>query len=200
VTQKKPLVLMDRYFPELSIDYTGVDNLNGARKGMEHLLAKGYKNIAFVTVDLDQIQMLQRKAGYVEALKARGIKVKKENILKLTYALKAEEAIKKITAFIEGLPGIDALFFATNYLGIYGLQSLHDLKKLIPKDIGVVCFDDHDIFKLHTPAISVISQPVEEIATTAIGLLINQLEHKEENPKKSQVCICTSLFIERSST
>ncbi|MNL57430.1 putative HTH-type transcriptional repressor ExuR [compost metagenome] len=45
----------------------------------------------------------------------------------------------------------------------------------IPEDISVISFDDHDSFKLHTPTISVIAQPIEDIAINAIQLLMSQM-------------------------
>ncbi|MCH5684699.1 substrate-binding domain-containing protein [Niabella sp. W65] len=54
--------------------------------------------------------------------------------------------------------------FATNYLAIQGLKVLQELKWKIPSRVAVLSFDDHEIFKLYTPAITSISQPISAIA------------------------------------
>ena len=198
LAQKKPLVLMDRYFPELDIPYTLVDNYNGVKAGMEHLFGKGYQNIAFITVDIDQVQMKEREHGYQEVLKLHQIRSGNSHILKIKYTLKPAEFVETITAFIKDRPQLDAIFFATNYLGIYGLQSLRQLKLSIPGDIAVICFDDHDIFKFYTPSITVISQPVEEIARSAVQLLVHQLE-KGDEPLEEKAVFNKPQLIERES-
>lgn len=201
LVQNKPVVLMDRYFPELDIHYTIVDNYAGVKEGMEHLVSKGYKNIAFVTVDIGLIQMQQREMGYRQVLEKHHLTPAYDSVLKLSYSLKEEESIEKIKTFIKSYPQIDAIFFATNYLGIYGLQGLRQLKLSIPGDVAVICFDDHDIFKFYTPSITVVSQPIKEIAKTAVRLLVSQLENNGDTlTGETKFYINPPILIEREST
>jgi LacI family transcriptional regulator len=73
-------------------------------------------------------------------------------------------------------PKIDAVFFATNYLGIQGLKVLKEVGKRIPDDMSVLSFDDHDIFKLYSPAIMVINQPIAEMGEKGIEMLVRQMD------------------------
>jgi len=175
---QKPVVLMDRYFPELNVPFTLVDNYVGVQMGMKHIQEQGYRNIAFVTVDLDQIQMVERERAYQDACQKENGTKNKELICKLPYKLKPDEAIDRICRFILDHPDIDAVFFATNYIGIYGLESIRKAGLSIPDDLAVICFDDHDIFRMFTPAITVIKQPIERIAKSAIHMLIDQIEKR----------------------
>lgn len=179
VAGHKPVVFMDRFFPGMNVPYILVDNHAGVQEGMNHLTGRGYRHIAFVTVTLDQVQMEQREKAYRQSLVTAGLPVNEEYILKVPYKVKQEEAVDLITTFIQQHPELDALFFATNYLGIYGLESIRHAGLSIPGDLGVVCFDDHDIFRLYTPGITVVQQPIEEIASSAIQLLMAQLEDKK---------------------
>ena len=45
VSEQKPVVLVDRYFPDLETSYVTVDNFKGATGGVELLIKKGYKKI-----------------------------------------------------------------------------------------------------------------------------------------------------------
>lgn len=179
VAGHRPVVFMDRFFPDMNVPYILVDNYAGVQEGMNHLTGKGYRHIAFVTVTLDQVQMKQREKAYRQSLEAAGLPVNGEYILRVPYKVKQEEAVDLITSFIHQHPEVDALFFATNYLGIYGLESIKRAGLSIPGDLGMVCFDDHDIFRLYTPGITVVQQPIEEIASSAIQLLMAQLENKK---------------------
>jgi LacI family transcriptional regulator len=177
VDHHKPVVLMDRYFTDIEVPYVLVDNGDGVKQGMVHMIDKGYRRIAFVTVDLDQIQMQEREMAYRECVQE--YKLPEEYILKLPYTIKPEAAIEKISIFISSISDLDAVFFATNYLGVYGLESIKNLKLSIPDELAIICFDDHDIFRLYTPEITIIRQPIHHIATTAIQLLMKQFEKQQ---------------------
>ncbi|MDF2192326.1 LacI family DNA-binding transcriptional regulator [Paraflavitalea sp. CAU 1676] len=176
VEQKKPVVLMDRYFPDVDLPHVLVDNYQGARMAMDHLLEKGYRRVAYVTVRLDQIQMHQRRQAYEAALCENGLPVEEGHILQLDYHCKPEEAVVQIEQFLAANPQLDAIFFATNYAGVYGLEAIKHLGIEIPRQLAVICFDDHDIFRLYSPGITIVKQPVDQIAHTAMQLLIRQFE------------------------
>ena len=46
----KPVVLMDRFFPDVKVPYVLVDNFEGVAMAIEHLASGGYKKIGFVSV------------------------------------------------------------------------------------------------------------------------------------------------------
>lgn len=197
VRHKKPLVLMDRHFPGIDTAYVQVDNTGAVKKGMEHLVDKGYKKIAFITIDSGMIQMKQREEAYSDAI-AQSSEQKKKFVLKVNFAGGREVAIEQMTEFFKKNKP-DAVFFATNYLGILGLESIRAIGLSIPSDLAVVCFDDNDIFRLHLPGITVLEQPVEAIARTAIHILMQQLGNNKVTIKKNQVQLAAN-FISREST
>lgn len=190
---------MDRFFPDIQTPHVSVDNFGGVKAGVEHLLKKGYAKIAYITVDLDQTQMNQREEAYQETLKVHGLLYSQELTLKLPYEQAKEASIRQIADFIKRHPEIDAVFFATNYLGVHGLRSIEFLGLVIPRDIAVISFDDHDIFRIFKPAITVIEQPIEEIAKAAIEMLINNIKGIPLAPGAFQVIKKTTLLV-RDST
>jgi LacI family transcriptional regulator len=197
VAHKRPVVLMDSYFPDIKVPYVLVNNYAGVREGMERLTSKGYQKIGYVTVDLPLIQINQRHLAYTETLQAGNIPDSNCLILKIAYKQQREIAVGQISRFIKE-SGLEAIFFATNYLGILGLESIQQLGLSIPGDIAVICFDDHDVFRLHPPGISVMRQPVEAIATTAVHLLMDQLG-KTTNTNHNLQVLLPAKFIERGS-
>lgn len=194
----KPVVLMDSYFPEIKVPYVLIDNYNGVMQGMEHFIEKGYTRIAFVTVDVSLIQLDERLRGYTDALKKHRIPAKNKQVLHLQYNNDRERSLEQLSSFITANPGLEAIFFATNYLGILGLEGLARLGLRMPDDIAVICFDDHDIFRLYPPGISVIQQPIDDIAKTAISLLMHQLG-KTKGPLKNAAVELPGKFILRGS-
>lgn len=198
VQQHKPVVLMDSYFPSIKTPYVLINNFDGVQQGMKHLISKGFTKIAFVMVDVKLIQIEERLRGYVTALKEHKIPVRKKYILQLQYHKQREDSLKELQDFMEANPELDAIFFSTNYLGILGLEVIARMGLKMPDDISVLCFDDHDIFRLYPPGISVIEQPIEGIAKTAIDLLMHQLD-KNSGPLKKTAIELPGKFILRGS-
>jgi LacI family transcriptional regulator len=196
---RKPVVLVDRFFPDLKVPHVLVNNYGGVKAGIDHLFEKGYSRIAFITVDLDQIQMHQREEAYKDALKQHRVKYADKLLLKLPFNQPRQDSVKQIAAFMRKKPEIDAIFFATNYVGIYGLESLSKLNLSIPGDVAIVCFDDHDIFRIFKPGITIIEQPIEEIAKTSIEMLINRIEGRPFEATDGEVVKNTNLVIREST-
>jgi LacI family transcriptional regulator len=191
---EKPVVMLDSYYPELDIPHVLVDNYAGARLATSELVSKGFKRIAFVTIDLPLIQMQQREAGCRDILKEAGIRFNKQLLLKLPYDLPVENAINKMISFIQGPANPDAIFFATNYLGLAGLEAIKKTGLKIPSDIAVICFDDEDLFRLYPPGISSVQQPVKEIAARAMQLLMDQLSGKKLSSVRGKVLLKPALI------
>ncbi len=200
VQYKRPFVLMDRYFPEINTPYVLVNNYSGIEKGMTHLIKKGYQRIAFVTIDLKMIQMDVREQAYKDARKKEQSALKQKLLLKLPLncTIDKETSIQSIISFIrEAKP--DAVFFATNYLGILGLESIQRMGLEIPHDMAVICFDDNDIFRLHTPAVTVIRQPIDKIAKSAVAILMDQLGAGKHKVQRTQVQIEPEIVVRQST-
>jgi len=88
---------------------------------------------------------------------------------------------------------LEAAVFATNYVGINGVQAIKELQLKIPQDLAVVCFDDNEIFDLCTPSITAIQQPIEEIAKVAVKILMGELGVIKKSLKR-QVRIPTKMI------
>lgn len=197
LAHNKPVVLMDRFLPDLDSAHVLVDNFQGMLKGVRHLIDSGYKKIGFVTVDLDMIQMKERLRAFQAALKEAGLPEAHGPILTLQYSNTPKQSVHKIKAFLQKEKKLEAVVFTTNYLGVYGLESIQLLQRKVPKDIGVLCFDDNEVFKLHTPNITVVEQPVFEIAQTAVKILMG-LMGLVTRTKEAKVQLKTRLIIRGS--
>ena len=181
IAAKKPVVLVDRYFASLTTNYVLVDNYKAVFDTITRLIAGGHQQIGVVTVDLAMINMDQRMSGYKEALKAAKIPYRKELVKTIPFDASREKALESVAEFLDGGTPKDAVFFLTNYLGILGLECLKKLKIKVPEQLAFVSFDDHDIFRLHTPSITALDQPVEEIGRTAMQILLEEIKSGLKN-------------------
>ncbi|MDQ2720005.1 MAG: substrate-binding domain-containing protein [Bacteroidota bacterium] len=191
------VVLLDRYFPGLSTNYVGVNNSESTYNAICHLIEQGFQRIGFVTLSSAQTQMNERLDGYNRAIDENNLK---SYIKKILFDdNNNDHYIKHITKFFQKEKTIDAVFFATNYLGISGLEAIRNLKKKIPSNIGVISFDDHDAFRLYSPAITAIAQPIEEMSEQLINILLEDLDSNNSNKKTKTIILPAKLIIRESS-
>ncbi|KOS05618.1 hypothetical protein AM493_05895 [Flavobacterium akiainvivens] len=196
--KNKPVVLFDRYFPQASMSHVVVDNQMSAFHGVRHMINNKFKNVGCVTLHSDQTQMTGRLQGYNEAMEQSGLK---KYTLSVDY--KADEhdrIVLEIAKFYKENPGMDALFFTTNYLAILGLEAMQRSNLKVGKDFAVMCFDEHDLFRLYSPPITVISQPLAEIAENAFNVLINEMETHSSAIKRVEMIEIPATLVIRQST
>ena len=191
-----PVVLFDRYLPDVQGDFVVINNEQSTYQATKHLIARGCRHIGFVTLNSLQSQMQDRLAGYERALQEKELP---GYVKELSYGAGSEELTKHIVAFLKRKPQLDALLFATNYLGVSGLKAIRTIGKEIPDDLAVISFDDHDVFELNSPSVTAISQPIEEIAEKLITLLLGKLD-KEQKAKAPKATILATKLVLRGST
>ncbi|MFT3934850.1 MAG: LacI family DNA-binding transcriptional regulator [Chitinophagaceae bacterium] len=197
-TENLPFVLIDRLVPGVESNYVIVDNYNGAYELTKHLLNNGYKKIGFVSIKDGMTQMFDRKRGFIDALTEHNITITPKTLLEVSFS-DNEKALETIKKYLQKNPQLDALFFATNYLGVLGIEAMQQNKLRIPLDMAVVSFDDNDLFRLFTPAITVAAQPIEEIANKSIEMLLKIIKKETKKAKLSGEIIKPNIIIRNSS-
>ncbi|TRZ42061.1 LacI family DNA-binding transcriptional regulator [Robertkochia solimangrovi] len=198
IRQQVPVVLFDRYFPGLETNQVMIDNGDAAFSATEHLINQGYKSPAFITTDVKQTQMTERLEGYEKALKKYGLT---PNILKIPFSEIHSAAGKELIAtFLSNNPETDSMFFATNYLTQSGLEVI---KYKFPGWLdsnGVLTFDDNDLFRINTPSITAIAQPLEEIGKHLMSMMMTLVNSSKPSEVAIQQQCLKAELIQREST
>ncbi|KLT65675.1 LacI family DNA-binding transcriptional regulator [Pedobacter sp. BMA] len=191
-----PVVLFDRYLPELNVDYVLTDNFSSTQNATRHLLDNKFDKIGFITIDTDQRQMLDRLAGYEEMIapfhEPRVLKVKYEN------SASSQQQIKN---FISENPDLKALLFAANYLTMDGLKLSKNEEGNPLNNKAILSFDDFELLEYVSPSITAVEQPIQDIAEYIIKLLIKKMniQSTDRKPEPQMVKLGTKLNIRQST-
>jgi len=190
-----PLVLTDRYFPELATNYIALDNFGASYDAITHLIANGHKRIGMIAYQSTLIHMQERIRGYVEAMK----KYEPESeicIEEVSYDNVNTDTSKAIDKLTTGEKKVDALFFATNALTISGLYCIQKLKLKVPDELAIIGFDGNAAFDFFSSPITFIEQPIEEMGREAVRVLVEQINGANET---AQINLRHTLIKRRSS-
>lgn len=197
IREKYPVILLDRYFSDFRCNTVVVDNQQASFDATNHLIANNYKDIAFITTNSEETQMQNRLQGYQNAISLKNLN---EHVLKLPFEEIGKTNTKRnIKEFIDNLEELDAVFFATNYLAKAGFEVFKETDPNLFHELGIVNFDDNEIFEIYNPSITAISQPLEAIGTKLMDSMLRLLNQNEESEMSENIVFKTKLIIRESS-
>jgi LacI family transcriptional regulator len=190
-----PLVLIDRALPDADCDLIVSDNVQGARRLIEHLIAIGHREIAHVSDAEDTSTGRERLRGYREALEAAGIPFQPELVIRTTVdRIGGYRAAQEILAR-DSLP--TAIFAVNNMTAVGTMEALREHNLSVPKDMGLVCFDDVEHLAVLSPILTVIDQPAETFGSLGVQLLLERMTGKA-NSRPRRIILQTDLIVRQS--
>jgi LacI family transcriptional regulator len=190
-----PLVLIDRALPDAACDLIVSDNVQGARRLIEHLIAIGHREIAHVSDAEDTSTGRERLRGYREALEVAGIPFQPELVIRTTVdRIGGYRAAQEILAR-DPLP--TAIFAVNNMTAVGTMEALRERNLSVPKDMGLVCFDDVEHLAVLSPILTVIDQPAETFGSLGVQLLLERMTGKA-NSRPRRIILQTDLIVRQS--
>ncbi len=189
-----PTVLIDRECDGFKEDLICTDNYQGGFELANVLIKEKYKKIGALVYDLNLSNNKERIRGYEEAIQQAGYEIE-PLIFKIDFDNVEDELEKVLHNAIDEC--CDALFFANNNLGILSLKILRNIDKKLPKELGMVSFDNPEAFEISRPRMTSYQQPIKEISKQAVTMLISKI--KEKQPAENKRVLLRGKLILRDS-
>lgn len=172
-----PISLIDQNNYDLENLYSiTIDDELGGYLGTKHLLSRGYKNIAFIGEGLIGEVTKKRYLGYKKALTEVGIEIKEENLYKTEISY---EGGINIGRELMNRKDIDAIFAIADIVAIGIMRSYLLSGFYIPKDVGLIGFDNLKTSSYLTPTLTTIDQNVFMKGKKAVEILFHKNEEKK---------------------
>lgn len=190
-----PLVFFDRVCEEMNTDRVVVDDEQGAYDAVRHLMATGCKNIVHLAGPQNLLIGKHRKNGYIKALEESGLVINEENIIKCDTSEEARIVVPELLKREEKPDGI----FAVNDLTAAEAMKIVKMNGFkVPDNISIIGFTSGIMSDLTDPPLTSVEQHGYTVGTEAVGLLINNIENKNDTVPKTRV-INTELVIKGST-
>ncbi|WP_410513812.1 LacI family DNA-binding transcriptional regulator [Paenibacillus sp. BR2-3] len=166
-----PMISIDRHFNNKITCITS-DNFEGGRMALRELVKAGSKKPAFLgSVPSDYSETMLRKEGFVQEAKALGVPVV---VYEEPDPIKDDD--QYYSNFLTQHKDIDGVFAITDMTAAKYIERAKLAGIRVPEDVKVIGYDgiqDHSFFH---PLLSTIRQPVEEMARTAVRLLLKKVD------------------------
>ncbi len=171
-------VLVESKDDEGNLPSVTIDNKRAAYEATKYLIDKGNKNIAYIGTPKNVKNAWSlRYFGYKEAINESELSFSED----LVYFgdLKAQTGYEGIEKLIEK-ENIDAIFCASDEIAMGAINALRSKGILVPEDIDVVGFNDLYLASIFYPKLTTISQPMYDMGSVAMRMLIKLINNKEK--------------------
>ncbi|EOR20042.1 transcriptional regulator, LacI family protein [Clostridium sartagoforme AAU1] len=177
-----PFVIVDRHIDDIEEDINGVfcDNEQGIKIGLDYLIKKECKNIAFIGSNKNEI-ISNSRLGYFCKIASKYNIFNQELIEEDEISL--EGGIKATERLIDRNQKIDAIFYSSDVMAIGGIKFLIRKGFNIPKDINILGYDNIGICSFIEPELTSVAQPIYNMGKEAFVLLMD-IAKNNNNTKK----------------
>ncbi|MEZ6000802.1 LacI family DNA-binding transcriptional regulator [Hyphomonas sp.] len=159
-----------------------IDDRAAAREMTEHLIGLGHKNIGFICGPVTHEEASVRLQGYKDALEQAGISFDPERVVMGNFTF--DSGISAADQLLD-LPKRPTAIFASNDDMAAGVIAACYRRRIqIPQELSVAGFDDTPLAATISPSLTTIYQPSRELASEAVGLLLEEIAAPSETPQR----------------
>lgn len=172
-------------------NWVDVNNAQGSALAVQHLLAQGYKHIAYLGGRGDSGFVKQRVSGYSQALSGKPYLVLPTNGT-------AEDAQAIVTQWFASEPAAIDAFVCNDNLTAYGLlRAMHAMQLAVPAQMGIVTFDNYPLAEYMEPPLTAVDVDTDLLGEQAARLLFQRIQKPMAN---QQILLNTALIVRGSTT
>ncbi|MBK9050576.1 MAG: substrate-binding domain-containing protein [Chloroflexi bacterium] len=183
-----------------NLSIVSIDNYEGGRMAMKHLLGQGYQQIGHISGPLDWWEARQRLAAWKDALLECGTTVLDTHWAEGNWSSTSGAAAAE--KLINQYPEMDAIFVANDQMALSALHAIHRKGLRIPEDMGIAGFDNIPESAYFYPSLTTIQQDQFQVARMAVQEVTRIIERgwQDEEPQARQTIILSPTLIVRESS
>ncbi|RCX18528.1 LacI family transcriptional regulator [Fontibacillus phaseoli] len=177
--EKIKAVFLDRIYHNETMGSVTFDSFVSGYEATKYLISLGHKKIAYISGVDTTYDSVQRRDGYLAALREHQLPVDEEYVLRGYF--EEEGTYNAVKSFLHNHSGkVPDAFLAGNDLSAIGcIRALKAHGFEVPMDISVVGFDDIDIAQYFAPPLTTVRNQISRQAVLTIGHLVAMIQKKE---------------------
>jgi LacI family transcriptional regulator, galactose operon repressor len=168
-----PLVLIGRHPYFLNVVSVDVENREGARDAVAHLIGLGHRRIGLINGQLQMEAALARRDGYKQALLEAGIAIDSELMVEGFYSEPAAHQATLQLLDLDAPP--TAILACSDTMALGVMRAVRERGLRVPADVALIGYDDMPFAEHALPPLSSVHQPIGEMGAQAVKLLIEQI-------------------------
>ena len=199
IKKKIPVVLCDRKLQGMPMDSVQTDNGSAMRQLVRRLVRYGYTRIGYISEDPIMSNSYDRYLGYKAAMEENKLTIDKNWVLllpelRLSKSEKAYEIFLNILDKQNPLPQV--LLCSSDLIAIGVMAALRERGIKVPKDVGVVGFDNISLAPFTNPPLTTVAQDIYHLGSRSFQLLMNRIANPKREPE--EIVLKTNLVFRNS--
>ncbi|MDR2916133.1 MAG: LacI family transcriptional regulator [Tannerella sp.] len=170
-----PIVFFNRTSPNVKTSRVIIDDYNMSFFLVEHLIRAGKRRIAHLSGPNDLCSTIDRKKGYMDALKK--FKIPYDSSLIIESGIDIPDGERAIKELINQEIEFDAIFGFNDPVAIGAMKFLKKQNLRIPEDVAVAGFSGTTTSTLLDPPLTSVEQPLYEMGKIAAELMIEKIKN-----------------------
>ncbi len=175
-TSGVPAVLMAPTAVIEGLDLVTMDLREGVRKAVRYLRGLGHERIGIINGPLRLESAKLRFRAWKEAMEETGVQWE-ERAVDEVEEWAAEAGSAAMNRLLQKAPGLTAVFCANDLLAVGALAALAESHRRVPDDVSVVGFDDTELARHTTPALTTMRIHSRDMARSAARRLLERVEN-----------------------
>ena len=189
-----PFVVLGQPGLRRSCSWVDVDNAQGARQAVEHLIGQGYRRIAFLSDNHKALFTQNRLRGYAQVLEL--VELAHEEAMVPIFGSEAE-CRGAVSALMASPHPPDAFVCGNNALAFHALQAVKERGLSVPGDVGIVTFDNFPLAEYTEPPLTSVDVDTYMLGQRAASLLIEKIEGRQK--AEETLMLSTQIIVRQSS-
>ena len=187
-----PVIVAGRPFNTSGVSYIDVDNVQASYQAVMHLACLGYRRIGTITGMMNGTVGIDRKEGYLKAIREQGWPIDKELIVEGDFS--EQSGYKAMKKLLPAKP--DAVFAASDTMATGAIRAAREAGLNVPGNLAFVGFDDLPVASLVDFKLTTIRQPITQFGAQAVEALIDLIENGIKPSRR--IIMDTELIIRES--
>ena len=171
---------------EMPVNYVAIDQAEGARLAVNHLINNGHKRIGYLCCSAGDLQEAgkSRREGFERALFEHDMPLFGRDIITGEISKKGGYEVMKglLSQDREKLP--TAFFCHNDNVALGAMLAIQQAGLSVPEDISLIGFDDIEESSLVSPALTTIGGIKGKFAKELVNTILNIVENKTKRIKK----------------
>jgi len=195
ITNDLPVVLLNCTINGKENTSILIDNFEGARQMVRHLIKHGHKRIAIIKGEENNFDAEERLKGYRSALYENGLELNPK--LEIPGDFNEESGYTAMKKILNLKPRPTAVFASNDAMAIGAVSAIQSKGLKIPEDIAIGGFDDIPIAKYLKPSLSSVHVPINNLGTNAAIKLFKMIKN-ENNLSDGKTVLPATLVVRES--
>ena len=191
-----PVVLLCSPSRGHELDSVTIQNYQGAKEMVAHLISAGHKRVAIIKGSVGNFDAAERFRGYRAALKDAGITPDPDLEKQGDFTEDGGFTVARDLMSLKKRP--TAVFAANDSMAIGALSAFRQAGVRIPEEMAVAGFDDIPLARYMDPPLSSVRVHIADLGSKAVEVLLHGVRHKNDHVRRRER-MSTEIVVRRSS-